>query len=46
MEQRQKKRPSRDWPQLGIQPMHKHQTLTLLLMPRCACRQASVMAAL
>ena len=37
MEQRLKERTSRD--QLGINPMCRHQTLTLLLMPCCAFRQ-------
>jgi hypothetical protein len=31
-------------PYLGIHPMHKHQTLTRLLMSAQACRQESDMA--
>jgi hypothetical protein len=33
-------------PHLGIYPMHRQQTLALLLVPRCACRQEPGMAVL
>ena len=39
MEQRLNESPPRDCPHPGIHPIHRHQTLTLVLMPRCSCRQ-------
>ena len=47
MELRLKERPSRDYPTMQtIHCIHRHQTPTLLLMPRYTCRQEPGMAIL
>ena len=33
-------------PLLGVRPIHNYETQTLLLIPRCACRQEPGMAVL
>jgi len=37
VDQRLKERPSRDYPIWGIHPIYRHQTQTILCMPRSAC---------